>query len=88
MDNQKQVEQVLILLEENLRHGNFQTVDYWLDSTDLESLCDAAILAALSITYWGKESLSRRDAFLKRAEIVLKKNLGEERSEKLLVRRR
>lgn len=88
MVDQKQVEDVIMLLEKHLRDGDFGFVDSWLDRADLETLSSAAILGALTITFWGKEELSRRDDFLKRAEVVLKKNLGEERAEKLLVRRR
>jgi len=88
MSDQLQVEQVIALLEERLRNGDFAFVDSWLNYADLDALSEASIIGALSITYWGKDKLSTRDAFLKRAEVVLKERLGEERAEKLLKRRR
>lgn len=88
MPDQKQVERVIALLEEHCRNGDFAFVDGWFDHADLDELSPTSIIGALTITYWGKQELSRRDAFLKRAEIVLKEKLGEERAEKLLARRR
>lgn len=87
-DDQKQLEDVIMLLEEHLSDGDFTFVDNWLAYADLDALSDVSIIGALSITYWGKEDLSRRDGFLKRAEVVLKKRLGEERAERLLKNRR
>lgn len=87
-DDQKQLEDVMMLLEEHLSDGDFTFVDNWLSYADLDALSDVSIIGALSITYWGKENLSRRDGFLKRAEVVLKKRLGEERAERLLKNRR
>ena len=88
MSDQKQLENVIELLEEHLSDGDFTFVDSWFDYADLDVLSDVSIVGALSITYWGKENLSRRDAFLKRAEVVLKARLGEERAERLLKNRR
>lgn len=88
MNNQFQLETIVSLLEAQLREGNFDYVDKWMDHVDVESLADVSILGVLTITFWGKDKLSRRDAFLQRAEIILKQRLGEERAEKLLVRRR
>lgn len=87
-DDRKQLEEVIELLEEHLSDGDFTFVDGWLDRADLDVLSPTSIIGALSITYWGKKDLTRRDAFLQRAEIVLKDKLGEERAEKLLKNRR
>jgi hypothetical protein len=88
MSDRKQLQDIIFLLEERLRNGDFAFVDNWLDRADLDSLASVSIIGALTITYWGKQELTRRDAFLQRAEVVLKRNLGEERAEKLLCRRR
>jgi len=88
MNDQAQLEGVIALLEEHLSDGDFQFVDNWFDHADLDALSPASIIGALSISYWGKKELTRREAFLQRAEIVLKDKLGEERAEKLLFRRR
>lgn len=88
MSDQKQVEEVIAFLEEHCSDGDFAFVDRWFDHADLEVLSPTSIVGALSITYWGKNELTRRDAFLQRAEIVLKEKLGSERAEKLLFRRR
>ena len=88
MSDQKQVEGVIALLEGYCSDGDFASVDSWFDHADLDNLSDVSIIGALSITFWGKDKLSRRDAFLQRAEIVLKRNLGEERAERLLKNRR
>ena len=88
MSDQAQLEGVIALLEEHLSNGDFQFVDNWFDYADLDALSTTSIIGALSISYWGKDKLSRRETFLQRAEIVLKEKLGEERAEKLLFRRR
>jgi len=88
MNDQAQLEGVIALLEEHLSNGDFQFVDNWFDHADLDALSPTSIIGALSISYWGKKELTRREAFLQRAEIVLKEKLGEERAEKLLFRRR
>jgi len=88
MSDQKQVEGVIALLEEHCSDGDFAFVDNWFDHADLDALSPTSIIGALTITYWGKQELTRRDAFLQRAEIVLKDKLGEERAERLLCRRR
>jgi hypothetical protein len=88
MSDQAQVEGVIALLEEHLSDGDFAFVDLWFDHADLDALSPTSIIGALSISYWGKDKLTRREAFLQRAEIVLKEKLGEERAEKLLFRRR
>lgn len=87
-DDQKQLEGVIALLEEHCSDGDFAFVDNWFDHADLDALAPVSIIGALSITFWGKKELTRRDAFLQRAEIVLKDKLGEERAEKLLKNRR
>lgn len=87
-DDQKQVEEVLFWLEERLRHGEFNIVDLWLDNADPNCLNSTAILAALTITFWGKDKLTKRDGFLALAEPLLKERLGEERANKLLLHRR
>jgi hypothetical protein len=88
MSEQKQLEGVIALLEEHLSDGDFQFVDNWFNYADLDALAPVSIIGALSISYWGKDKLNHREAFLKRAEIVLKEKLGEERAEKLLKNRR
>ncbi len=87
-NDQKQVENTISFLEENLRMGNFLVVDDWLSSIDISSLNSASIVGALSITFWGKDKLSKRDYFLARAEEQLNKNLGSKRAFKLLENRR
>jgi len=88
MNDQAQLEGVIVLLEHHLSDGDFAFVDAWFDHADLDVLSPTSIIGALSISYWGKDKLSRRDQFLQRAEVVLKAKLGEERAEKLLFRRR
>ncbi len=80
--------QVIAWLEERLSDGEFDIVDFWLEHAELDQLSDTAIIGALSMTFHGKHELTKRDGFLARAEPHLKKNLGEERAEKLLFRRR
>jgi len=88
MNDQKQLEETIGLLEKHLRDGDFTFVDEWLSNTDLTALSDASIVGALTITYWGKGKLAKRDEFLQRAEDQLIIHLGKERAEKLLERRR
>lgn len=88
MSERAQLEGVIELLEDHLSDGDFAFVDSWFDHADLDALAPVSIIGALSISYWGKDKLTRREAFLQRAEIVLKEKLGEERAEKLLFRRR
>lgn len=88
MSDQLQVENVIALLEEHLRNDDFTFVDNWMTYADLDTLSEASILGALTITFWGKDKLTTRDKFLKRAEYVLKARLGDERAEKLLKNRR
>jgi hypothetical protein len=82
------VYEVISWLEDKLSDGEFDVVDFWLEHAELDQLSDTAIIGALSMTFWGKEKLFKRDGFLARAEPHLKKNLGEERAERLLFRRR
>lgn len=88
MSDQAELEGVIALLEQHLSDGDFAFVDSWFDHADLDALSPTSIIGALSISYWGKKELTRRDAFLQRAEIILKAKLGEERAEKLLKNRR
>jgi hypothetical protein len=88
MSDQAQLEDVIVLLEGHLSDGNFIFVDNWFDCADLDALSPTSIIGALSISYWGKDKLIRREFFLQRAEVVLKEKLGEERAEKLLFGRR
>jgi len=85
---QLEVEKIIDYLEENLRNSNFEAVDTWLNTSIVSELTDAGIIAALTISYWGKEKLTQREDFLSRAEPILKERLGEERAEKLLRFRR
>lgn len=87
-DDQRQVEIVLEWLEERLREGHFDIVDMWLSNVDLTLLNSTSILAALTITFWGKDKLTKRDDFLERIKPLLKERLGEERANKLLLHRR
>lgn len=75
-------------LENRLSNGEFDIVDFWLEHADITLMSDAAIIGALSMTFHGKHELTKRDSFLARAEPHLKKNLGEERANKLLKYRR
>lgn len=75
-------------LEGHLREGSFFIVDFWLENADLNQLSDTAIIGALSMTFHGKQELTKREGFLARAELHLKRNLGEERAENLLKNRR
>jgi hypothetical protein len=84
----KQDMQVITDLEHSLRSGNFEWVDLWFDNIDIKKLSEACIIAALTITFYGKNKLVRRDAFLQCAEVILKERLGEDRVEKLLKNRR
>ena len=86
--NQKQVEDTLEFLEKNLRTGEFDIVNDWLINIDLNNLNSTSILAALTITFWGKTNLSNRIAFLDKAEVILKQRLGDVRAENLLKNRR
>lgn len=85
---QKVVESVIGYLEQKLSEGKFSEVDLILKEADVTRLTPAALIAALSITFWGKGKLLERDDFLARVEPEVKKRLGEERGEKLLTRRR
>jgi hypothetical protein len=88
IDDRLQVEAVLGWLEERLREGHFNIVDMWLEKVPIEALNSTSIIAALTITFWGKDKLTQRDGFLARVEPVLKERLGEERANKLLLHRR
>jgi hypothetical protein len=85
---QTEIESVLDTLESDLRRGMFARVDEWLRVTEPAALFPATVLAALSITFWGKHRLHQRDAFLERAERSLVERLGAERAERLLEHRR
>ena len=70
---QVQLEGVLTWLEERLRTNHFDEVDRWLDATDFDAFSPVVTIGILSLTFWGKGVLKRRDAFPKRAEIALRK---------------
>jgi len=80
--------EVISWIEEQFRNGDFNIVDIWLANVGITMLSDTAIIGALSMTFWGKEKLFKRNDFLARAEPHLIKNLGKERAEKLLSNRR
>ena len=79
---------IISWLEDRLSNGEFHIVDFWLEHAELEQISDAGIIGVLSMTFHGKHELTKRNGFLARAEPILKKNLGEERAEKLLKHRR
>lgn len=69
--------------------GVYSTVDHMLDHAPLETMTPTAILAVVTMTFHGKAFLARRDAFLVRAEAVLRTQLGDNaRVDRLLENRR
>ncbi len=89
MDNQQeQLQAVLDRLEEDLRLGRDDEADRWLSSANPDDLYPVTVLGALSITFWAKDRLAQRVAFLERAERSLRTRLGDERTEALLIHRR
>lgn len=71
-----------------LSDGQFQEVDTLLDRFDPTRCASVVSLGILSITFWGKKELKRRDAFLEKAEPHMRKEWGDVRAESLLHRRR
>lgn len=82
------IHKVFCLLEELLRNGNFEEVDIFLDDINVKLLTPIALLSFLTITFHGKKHLINRLDFLIRAEEQIRTVLGDERTEKLLLRRR
>lgn len=74
--------------EEALRLGKFDEVDRMLDDQVVDMLPPAPLLTVLTLTWYGKAHLNRREAFLERAEKSLRERLGDERTENLLRNRR
>lgn len=94
IDDDDQPEIYLKYYEQALRaardgYGVYSTVDHMLDHAPLESMTPTAILAVLGITKHGDIYLTRREAFLARAEPVFRAKIGDDaRADKLLENRR
>lgn len=88
IDEQKEAEDVLSELEFKLRSGCFREVDDLLDLWRPDAMGVPAVLCALTITWHGKDKLTRRQFFLSQAEESLERRLGKERAEHLLKNRR
>lgn len=89
MNDQKQLENVVGLLERFLREGKPEEADQWLMNAKPEELASGSILGALTITcYSSEENLPHRKDFLIKAETVLRERLGDERANNLLKNRR
>lgn len=76
---------ILQRLEPWFQRGNFQAGDALLDAVDVERLDTYAILGFLAFTHTAADQLSRRAAFLKRAEQRIA-TLAPARAERLLKR--
>lgn len=74
--------------EDKLRAGKWDEVDRMLDDQLVDSLSEATLLTVLTLTWFGKSYLKRRDDFMERAERSLRNRLGDERAENLLRNRR
>ncbi len=85
---QQALRSILAKLESQLRDGDAAGADAVLKLVDVARLAPSVLLAALSITSHGRESLGERTPFLERAESELIKQLGETRTRKLLASRR
>lgn len=69
--------------------GKFEEADAKLKSLDPAGIEDPAeLICVLTVTYWAKEHLPSRPAFLHKAEGLLVEKLGAERAERLLKNRR
>lgn len=76
-------------VDETLRAGTRDDeVNELLDALDPSRLAPNVIVALLTITWYAKERLTRREAFLKRAEKAMRATLGEKRAAALLANRR
>ena len=80
--------EMLVCLEELLSSGDFEAVDAYLNTTDVDNLTPAMMLAALSITRPAADKLEHREDFISRVETNLSKALGDARTERLLQSRR
>ena len=85
--DQRATEVALRDFEQLLSDGEFVSVDGLLGYIDVDRVCATALLAILSITYHGKDRLPHRGNFMKRVRDRLAKELGEMRTEKLLMHR-
>lgn len=88
VDERIALEHAVTVLEYELRNGNVSRVDNVLSLLDPEVLTPLIIIGILTITFWGKDYLTKRAEFLAKAEIALPKQLGTERAERLLQNRR
>ena len=94
--DQAAVTTLMIWVEERLRTGFYNHVDQLLGAIDVEKLSPACLLGVLTVTYhassvtneWSKDVLPRRAGFLERAEESLRARIGDDRTERLLRRRR
>jgi hypothetical protein len=84
---QKAVEITLSNFEALLRAGDFAGVDELLECSPVDDDTPAEIVAVLSITFYGKDQLRERDAFVERARAFLTDKLGAERARALLENR-
>lgn len=75
-------------LDNMLSHGHFSGADRFLERAPVEDMDPSVLLGMLSLTFWGKERIWGRPAFLIRAEARMIEVLGEERTLKLLENRR
>lgn len=80
--------EVLAALEELLRNEKIAEVDAALDRMKVERFQPASLIAAVTITQYAKEQLTRREDFLARVEESLNYRLGVERTARLLANRR
>ena len=79
---------VLDAYEPELRFHAFGEVDLMLDGEIPENDSPEEILVILTITSYAKDKLSRREAYLERAERALVAKLGADRAASLLENRR
>lgn len=86
--DQMALEHALAYLEPTLRAGRFAEADEYLTALDVGAASPLVLIGILSLTFWGKEKMLARPAFLVRAEERVRATLGPARAESLLAARR
>lgn len=81
-------ELALTVLNQWLSKNRFSTANEFLAEADVERLNATVLVSILTITFHGKQHLSERQKFLEKAETQMVKELGQDRTAKLLETRR
>lgn len=90
-DEVEAIAEVIMCVENLVSMGETEVIDEFISILDLKRITPAVMLGVLTVTKHALEygvDPDIRNKFLKKAEKIMKKELGKERTEKLLELRR